>query len=196
MQIKWWHIVLIVIYVVNLAVLDYFVFLKKTPPSVVTNIIEQKIIPTSILTPTSVPVNTQTPTFTPAVSKPRPKIRNVSYLPISTSGSTQSNDWVSLAGTDFYFDTKDYLGLVEIYFETNIKLLNGNGIVFVRLYNDTHGVGVQGSEVQSNLQKDTAVISGKVSFYQGRNLIKVQAKSLTADTAIFTSGRLKIVTEN
>ena len=75
-------------------------------------------------------------------------------------------------------------------------MFNGSGLAFVRLYNETHGVGVQGSEVQTNQQKDAAVVSGQVSFYQGKNLIKVQAKSLTADTAIFTSGRLKIVTEN
>lgn len=144
--------------------------------------------------PTQPPTTLKTITTVPIPS--RSKIRTISYLPIPTGGSTGNNDWTDLAGTDFYFDTHDYPGLVEIYFETNIHLFNGNGIVFVRLFDATHGVGVQGSEAQSDQQRDTAVVSGKVSFYQGKNLIKVQAKSLTADTAIFTSGRLKIVTEN
>jgi len=196
MTLKWWHVVLIILYVINLAILDFFVFSQKTPPPVINNIIEPKIVPTSIITPTSTITPTLTPTPTSIPQKPRSKIRNVSYLPISTSGSTMSNSWANLSGTDFYFDIADYPGLVEIYFETNIHLFNGNGIAFVRLYDVTHSVWVTGSESTTNQQKDTAIISSKVLFASGKNLIRVQAKSLTADTAIFTSGRLKIVTEN
>jgi hypothetical protein len=152
--------------------------------------VDDKISQSLANLPTTVP-NEKT---APLIKKT--KIRTVSYLPISTSGQTMNRDWTSLSGTDFYFDVNDYPGLVEIYFEANTHLFNGNGQAFVRLFDDTHGVGVQGSEISTTFQKDTAVVSGKLSFYQGKNLIKVQAKSLTADTAIFTSGRLKITTEN
>lgn len=204
MQIKWWHILLIVLYVSNLAVLNYFTFRPKSLPKITntttTNYTDicgadcQKYIDTKIANiPTPLP-QTKTITYIPSVKKT--KIRTTSYLPISTGGQTLSNNWEILPATSFYFDIHDYPGLVEIYFETNIRLFNGNGTAFVRLFDETHGVGVQGSEVSTNQQKGTAVVSGKVSFYQGKNLISVQAKSLTADTAIFTSGRLRIVTEN
>jgi len=90
----------------------------------------------------------------------------------------------------------DYPGLKEIYFEANLKLFNGNGIAYARLYDSTHGIGVQGSEVQTSSQANTVVESGKLSFWGGKNLIKVQSRSLTADTAVYNSGRLRIVMEN
>lgn len=124
------------------------------------------------------------------------KVTTVSYVPVPGSGNTQANDWVDLPGTDFYFNVSSYTGLQSIYFETNIHLANGNGQAFVRLFDVTHGIGVQGSEVNTINQTSSAVASGQVSFYQGNNLYRVQAKSLTADTAIFDSGRLKITTKN
>jgi hypothetical protein len=204
MQLKWWHVVLITFYVADLSLLHYYVFYRPVPPVVTNNIIQPTAAPVDTCGPecqkyinnkiSSIP--TPSAIVVAAAAAKKSKVRTVSYLPISNNGSTGSNNWDNLSGTDFYFDLHDYPGLVEIYFETNIKLFNGNGLAFVRLYDETHGVGVQGSEVQTSQQKDTAVVSGQVSFYQGKNLIKVQAKSLTADTAIFTSGRLKIVTEN
>jgi len=204
MQIKWWQVVLIIFYVVDLAVLHYFTFRTKYLPSAtnttITNYTDvcgldcQKYIDSKIASIPTTPPQIKT-INTPIVAR-KSKIRTVSYLPISTGGQTQNRDWESLSGTDFYFDINDYPGLQEIYFEANVHLFNGNGQAFVRLFDNTHGVGVQGSEVSTTKQLDTAVVSGKVSFYQGKNLIKIQAKTLTADTAIFTSGRLKIVTEN
>ncbi|MEK9201289.1 MAG: hypothetical protein AAB909_04950 [Patescibacteria group bacterium] len=133
---------------------------------------------------------------TTVIAPTRAKVRSTSYTTISSNGYSTSNDWQGLDSTGFYFDTRDYPGLVEVYFEANMKLFNGNGIAYVRLYDSTHGVGVQGSEVQTSSQADTLVTSGKLTFWSGKNLIRVQAKSLTADTAVFSSGRLRIVTEN
>jgi len=124
------------------------------------------------------------------------KVKTTSYVTTPGNGSTSENEWADLGGTEFYFNPADYPGLVEVYFEVNMKLFNGNGMAYVRLFDVTHGVGVQGSDVQTNNQTDGLVVSGKVTFWSGKNLIRVQAKSLTADTAIFTSGRLRIVTEN
>lgn len=163
--------------------------------------IDQRIASFSALRPTQ--GQPAGPSATPKVvylqseqSKPKPKIRTTSYVVTPGSGSTSTNFWTDLAGTEFYFNPLDYPGLVEVYFEVNMKLFNGNGMAYVRLYDVNHGVGVQGSEAQTNSQSDGLVESGKVSFWSGKNLIRVQAKSLTADTAIFTSGRLRIVTEN
>ncbi len=124
------------------------------------------------------------------------KTRTVSYYTIPGAGTTAGMAWTSLGGTDFYFDPADYPGLVEIYFEANLNLYNGNGKAYVRLYDVTHGIGVQGSEVETALQPATLVTSGRVSFWAGKNLIRVQAKTLTADTTVYNSGRLKIVSEN
>jgi len=120
----------------------------------------------------------------------------VAYVTIPGTGSSSKNDWEILPGTEFYFDKSDYPGLVEVYFEANMKLFNGNGMAYVRLYDSINGVAVQGSDVQTNSQVNAVVFSGKVNFWAGKNLIKVQAKNLTADTAVYNWGRLRVVTEN
>lgn len=77
-----------------------------------------------------------------------------------------------------------------------MKLMTGSGRAYVRLYDSTNGIGVQGSEVSTQVGMDTVVESGLVSFWQGKNLIRVQVKSLTTESAVYNSGRLRIVTEN
>jgi hypothetical protein len=147
---------------------------------------------------TTTPAPTAKITVPPPVlaMPPKTKVRSVQYVTIPGSGSSQNNNWTDLPGTDFYFDTGDYPGLSEVYFEANMKLFNGNGTAYVRLFDTNHGIGVQGSEIGSNKQADTLIDSGKVTFWAGKNLIRVQAKTLTADTTIYNYGRLRIVTVN
>lgn len=126
----------------------------------------------------------------------RSKIKSVVYLPISGSGSTLQNDWASVTGTDFYMTKNDYQGLTGVYFEANVKLLNGNGKAYVRLFDITHSIGVDGSELFTTSQLSAFLTSGAINLWEGYNHYVVQIKSLTADTAVFDSGRLKIITEN
>lgn len=124
------------------------------------------------------------------------KTRREQVLTIPGEGSVSIMDWIDITATNFYFDTKDYPGLTEVYFEAKMKLLNGNGYGYVRLYDVTNGIAVNGSENNTNGQTEVWTKSQKVYFWAGKNLIRVQAKSLTADTVVYTQGRLRIVTEN
>ncbi|OGM26104.1 hypothetical protein A2627_03625 [Candidatus Woesebacteria bacterium RIFCSPHIGHO2_01_FULL_39_28] len=142
------------------------------------------------------PSETPRPTLKPTTVLPQKKVRSVSYMAIPGSGSTLNNDWTSVSGSDFYFDISDYPGLKEVYFEVNIKLLNGNGAAFVRLYDATHGIAISESVLTTSSQTTSNLSSSLLNFWSGRNLIRIQVKSLTADTAVFESGRLRIVTEN
>lgn len=208
---SFWLVVLIVdLVAINLLILYLFLRPVKIEKTTITDNCDQKcqeninsklkeiseqleILKTSLSS--STPIPTEKPIIKTIV-KPKNKVKTTTYVNISGLGSTLSNNWVDLPSTEFYFDTRDFPGLVNVYFEANMKLFNGNGLAFIRLFDSTHGVGLQGSEVQTNSQSDTIVTSGQVSFYAGKNLIKVQAKSLTADTTIFNSGRLRITTEN
>lgn len=124
------------------------------------------------------------------------KTRLVSYVPVPGSGETESTDWTDLVGTDFYLSKDDYPGLVSVYFEANMRLENGNGEAFVRLYDTTNSRGVDGSELSTQSQSSVFVSNGPISVWSGNNQYRIQAKSLTADTTHFESGRLKIITEN
>ncbi len=153
-------------------------------------------VPTLVISPTISAPTTKPETVVKVVVPTRAKQRSTTYITIPGNGISRMMEWDSLSGTEFYFDKRDYPGLVEAYFEVNMKLVNGNGMGYVRLYDATHNVGVQGGEVQSKSQSGELVSSGKVNFWDGKNLIKVQAKTLTADTTVYSYGRLKVVTEN
>jgi hypothetical protein len=148
------------------------------------------ILPTIIPTKAPVVVATKVPI------QVKTKVRTVSYVTVPGSGSTALTDWTTLTGTDFYFDTADYPGLIQVTFEANMKLYNGSGRAYLRLFDVTHGIGVQGSDVNTNNNSDAIVESGKVYFWAGKNLIRVQVRSETVETAVFNSGRLRLVSEN
>lgn len=142
------------------------------------------------------------PLETAPTSLPSPKFSNqslsnsVTYVPIPGSGSVLSNTWTNLPGTEFYFNQSDFPKLKEAYFEANFNLLNGNGQAFLRLFDATNGIEIWGSEIKATGQQSVAVISPKITLRPGNNLLRVQAKSLTADTTVYHSGRLKLVIQN
>ncbi|MBI2587535.1 hypothetical protein HYW29_01860 [Candidatus Amesbacteria bacterium] len=139
------------------------------------------------------PISNPTPTI--VKSKQAAKARREEMLMIPGEGSSSAMDWIDITATNFYFDTKDYPGLVEVYFEAKMKLVNGNGYGYTRLYDVTNGIAVNGSENNTNSQTEVWTKSQRVYFWAGKNLVRVQAKSLTADTVVYTQGRLRIVTD-
>ncbi|MDP1743598.1 MAG: hypothetical protein Q8L51_02300 [Candidatus Amesbacteria bacterium] len=153
----------------------------------------QKYIDAKIVFPNPSP---STITKTVYQTIPKTKTKSIVYVPISGSGSTTANDWTSISGTDFYLDKADYKGLQEISFEGNLKLFNGNGIAYMRLFDVTHGIAVQSSDAQTSSQTSTPVNSGAINLWSGKNLYRVQLKTLTADTAVFDGGKLKITVLN
>ena len=149
---------------------------------------DESIIPP----PTTAPLKATTPVRSVVAQK----VKSTNYFPIPGSGNTSNTQWTDIVGTDFYMSTADYPGLVGVYFEANIKLLNGNGSAFVRLYDVTNSRGVDKSTLSTDSQTSVFVSDGPISLWSGYNQYRIQAKSLTADTTYFESGRLKIITEN
>ena len=100
MQLKWWHYLLIIFYVCDLAVLHYFIFRTKSLSEVTNTVTNnysdvcgadcQKYIDAKISAiPTSV---SQVKTVTNTTVAKKSKIRTVSYLPLST-GPEQERTW-------------------------------------------------------------------------------------------------------
>lgn len=138
------------------------------------------------------------PTTTTSVipSQAKTKAKFTSYIPIPGSGSTLSTNWIDMAGTDFYFTKSDYPGYIESYLEVNMKLINSNGTGYIRLYDVTNARAVDGSEVTTSSSVSIFVGSKNLSIWEGYNHYRIQAKSLTADTTVFESGRIKVISQN
>lgn len=119
--------------------------------------------------------------------------KKTAYIPLSGPITTTSTAWVDAAGTDVYIDiVNDYGKNATISWEAFLSIANGNGQTFARLYDATHGIAVNGSEISTILGTSTQVSSGALSFWAGRNLYRVQLKSLNSFVATFASGRIKI----
>lgn len=195
----WFVIFLILVLLVGNFVFTQYQFLK-----IQNSLIKDTSLPVSYLTkpsllptPISTPVPTVFPTTTPQPvqvfihESPQPNSK-ITYIPLS-GGSTQATDWVNVSGSQFTLNISDYGSKAYSIWDANLRVDNANGTTFVRLFDITHGIAVNGSEISiSNTSSSTDVVSGSLSFWSGNNSYVVQIKSLNSSTAFIDSGRIKI----
>jgi len=190
----------IIVLALNLIIMDVAIYLLWNKKSVVSTVNYDQIVDEKIKNLPTPGCNCQSPTPIPTITTVKKmttaKIKSTQYIPIPGNGNTMENKWVDLMGTEFYISTEDYPDLVGAYFEANMKLTNGNGLAYLRLFDVTAGIEVWGSEISTNSFTFTSVSSGKLTIRMGTHLYRVQAKSLTADTTVFNSGRIKFILEN
>lgn len=149
--------------------------------------------PTSTPTPTDRPTSTPTPVKAPSsTSKTPEKSSQTTYIPLGGSGSTTAIDWTDLANTGVYIKASDYGTGPYITWEAFLKIKDANGETFARLYDATNNIAVVGSEISTKSGVFTQVSSGKLQFWAGNNLYRVQVKSLNSREAFFDNGRVKI----
>ena len=117
------------------------------------------------------------------------------YIPIAGPLSSTSKDWYDLSGTEFYLNfNTDYGKSAYANWDASLKVKDGNGTVYARIYDVTNKIAVNGSEILVSNKGDlTQVISGGLSFWAGNNLYRVQLKSLNGFEVTFGSGRIKII---
>jgi len=127
-------------------------------------------------------------TTTTSTSQPQ-----VIYIPLGGGGSTTNKEWTDVGNAEVYFNIGDYSNVDRIYFEGFINVKHGNGKAFARLYDVTHGIGVQGSDIYTDSESFSLVESGSLSFWQGKNLYRIQIKSLNGYEASIDSGRIKVI---
>lgn len=163
-----------------------------SPP---TNVPQSFVSPSPSALPSSSPTASPTPTPLASprvVSTNAPSPTRITYIPL-TGGSSQSTSWVDIAGSNFTLNIGDYGKNAYATWDANVRVDNANGTTFVRLFDKTHSIAVNGSEISiANTSTSTDVTSGSLSFWQGNNSYVVQIKSLNGYTAFMDSGRIKI----
>ena len=124
---------------------------------------------------------------TPRLSK------NITYISLGDAYSTISTSWVDVPGSAVYINVEvDYGSSAKVSWEASIKVAHPNGKIFARLYDDTNKIAVDYSEIVSEENNYEQVSSGYLPFWKGRNLYKVQIKSLNSFEAFYTGGKIKI----
>lgn len=139
-----------------------------------------KINPTPISTPK---------TATTVVQKPQ-----VSYVPFGSDYSTNNTDWVDAVANEVSFDlAQDYSKGAKASWEASLRVDNANGVAYARIFDVTHGIAVDGSEIavtdNSNFQR---ISSGYINLWSGRNVYRVQVKSLNSSQIFYSGGKIRI----
>ena len=197
----WFGVALALLVIINLVILDYWIFQPKpvvnaTPfPTKEIDCLSvcQKYVDDRLASWSPVPVVTVTPQ--PQTQVAKEKARSTTYISIP-SGSTTKTEWEAISGSDFFLSKNDHPGLVGVYLEGSIKLTNSNGVGLVRLYDVTHGIVPAGGELSTSSSTAIFTATGKIYLWEGYNHYQVQLKSTSADTMVFSDGRVKIITEN
>jgi len=130
---------------------------------------------------------------TTVVTTPLAK-KNTSYISLNGPVSTTSTQWVDIPGVEVYIDLVNDYGIgATAGWETSLKVAHGNGQAFARLFDVTHGIAVDGSEISTINNADyTTVSSSNIYLWAGRNLYRLQLKSLNSFEVTFLSGHIKI----
>lgn len=115
------------------------------------------------------------------------------YLYFGVNGSTQSMSWTDIAGTQINFNPSNYPGAKGFYFQANLQSDAPDRTVYARIYDATHTVGVQGSDIEYTGLTSTLKESSSLTFLSGSISLKTQIKSLVGNLATVSNPRIKIV---
>ena len=136
----------------------------------------------------SIPKTTSQTTATTSQTQPK-----VGYLNFGVNGSTISTNWTDLAGSDFIFDAANFPGAKAFYFEANLTSDATDRDTFARIFDVTHSVGVQGSDLKYRGLTSTFIESGSLTFLSGKLTLRVQIHSLNGNLATIDNPRIRIV---
>ncbi|MDO8452811.1 MAG: hypothetical protein Q7S79_03610 [bacterium] len=156
--------------------------------------IDKKVAEVVALQPTQAPSKETIveKTTTIQVEKAAKQVQTT-YIPVGGGEtSTREVDWVSLENTKFVFDASDYGIDPTVSWDANIKV-DGDSKAYVRLFDETNGIGVQGSEQTTTSNSYINLSAGPLAIWRGRNTYKVQIKSLNGAQVYYSSGRIEVV---
>lgn len=116
-----------------------------------------------------------------------------SYVPLDGPVSSTSTTWVDVPGVEVYLDLADFSKDAKVSWEASLKVAHANGTAYARLFDVTHGITVLGSEISTTDNSVyKTVTSGNLNLWAGRNLYRLQLKSLNSFEITFSNGRIKI----
>jgi hypothetical protein len=122
------------------------------------------------------------------------KSAGTAYIPMGTSYTTTSTGWYTIDDTAVYINLENDYGVgAKVSWEALLKVAHANGQAYARLWDDTNKIAVDGSEITTiNNSEYRFVSTGVIPFWRGRNLYKVQVKSLNSFEVSITGAKIRI----
>lgn len=139
----------------------------------------------------------QTPTPKPqAKTTPQPQAQpqpKEIYINFGNGGTTSATSWTDVSGAEITFDAANYPGVKAFYFQANLKSDAPDRATFARIFDATHSVGVQGSEMSFAGLTSKLTESGSLTFLSSRLTLRVQIHSLNVNLATIEGPKIRIV---
>lgn len=113
------------------------------------------------------------------------------YIPLGSSGSAASVDWISLNAFQINLDPAQYPGYSSMQLEVNMRLNQPGGTLYARLYNSTSGTATS-SEVSSTSTTSSIFTSSTFSLPSGSKTYILQAKTSDSTLGFLDTARIKV----
>lgn len=135
------------------------------------------------------------PTAAKTTTVAKPKVTSApktSFVNLA-SGTAAGTSWTGISGTELWLDTSLYAASVVGTWEGQLKIQDGNGLGYARLYDITNNRGVDGSEVQVSGTDTISFYSGNLALWRGQNQYRIEVRSTTGYPVTVSSARIKLV---
>jgi hypothetical protein len=212
--------ILVGVLVLNVLVLDYFVFIKK-PNNIVQNIKlgDTFTIPASQSSQTVqvVPVtqgNDMCPntclaaikTATESLNLTQEIVNNTTtnqtvsggaqefFIPFGSASGASQSTYTTLGALQSYVNISQYSGVQTITFEVSMTIPNGNQMASAQLYNATDGYAIANSQVTMSGGTPQLLISPNITLPSGNKLYQVQINTQLNSPINIDQARLHITT--
>lgn len=131
-----------------------------------------------------------TPSATPVAVVTTTKVTGPMYLySLGYGGSSPNTDWTEVSTMTLAFDPALYPGYKSLQLEAYMRVRDGNGKAFARLYSS--GTAATSSEVSSGNYQDEWV-SGGAFTWNSKSTFTIQIKSLTGYDTYISNARIKV----
>lgn len=111
------------------------------------------------------------------------------------SGQTSSDQYEDVPGLQAYIDSTKYGKIKKTTFEVAMRIPTANGRMYAQLINSTDQHPVWSSEVSSEGNTSSLVVSSPITLDNGNKLYKVQAKTTLKYSSLVDQARVHIITE-
>lgn len=118
--------------------------------------------------------------------------RSPVYIPLGTDGSSISTDWTTVDTLQADIDPAEYSGYKSMQLELNLRVNQGNGKAFARLYNKAKGTAILSSEVSTTSPTYVYITSPTFTLPSGKENYRLQLKSLTGYSVDAQNIRIKV----
>lgn len=114
------------------------------------------------------------------------------YIPLGVTAGSSSTEWATQGSVEIVLDPADYSGYKNMQLEVLLRVFQGNGKAYARLFNHTDGSGITASEVTTTSESYTWVTSSGFTLAGGKKTYRLQLKSLTGYEASIQYARIKV----